>query len=521
MDTCDVELMGATIHLTQMQRALAADLLAARRSDFECGSTGTVPVSLPVPAWSELREQVAASLAAGPGTTQSVMRLMLEAIDQSLKIARARAADDSGVDSGVVLRVRIELLTVEPPVWRTVEVPPCTLAELHVVIQHAMGWSDSYLHEFDVNGKSYATINSCDEWNEDADDAAEVTLLQLLNDGVDSFSYVYDFRDGWDHDVILEDMTDADPQVSYPRCIAGERNAPPEDSGGPAMYLHRLTLPRVADGVQFDSEDCLSERGLPAGFEPEEFDVSLCDQKIREGWDEQIGSGDSEEDPDFRIDLDLFADGELDDDALIEWCEQIEIRFEKSPEFQELGFDHPTTVCHLIELGPRYLGVPVTEFSVPNLREILFDIIPRKVMVKPEHAGAMIAELNAFFRFLGREFHVQNARKLADELDEYAADELAECLGDRSNFGMAKSLMTQAVESGFDVTSEEGLQQFIAHYNRNLAKTYRPQPVVDDHSYVPPVATIRATKRPGRNDPCPCGSGRKYKRCCLDSEADD
>ncbi|MFQ5600072.1 MAG: SEC-C metal-binding domain-containing protein [Candidatus Krumholzibacteriia bacterium] len=21
-------------------------------------------------------------------------------------------------------------------------------------------------------------------------------------------------------------------------------------------------------------------------------------------------------------------------------------------------------------------------------------------------------------------------------------------------------------------------------------------------------------KRPGRNAPCPCGSGRKYKRCC-------
>ena len=23
---------------------------------------------------------------------------------------------------------------------------------------------------------------------------------------------------------------------------------------------------------------------------------------------------------------------------------------------------------------------------------------------------------------------------------------------------------------------------------------------------------------PGRNDPCPCGSGRKYKRCCLGAE---
>ncbi|MGH9204248.1 MAG: SEC-C metal-binding domain-containing protein [Vicinamibacterales bacterium] len=23
---------------------------------------------------------------------------------------------------------------------------------------------------------------------------------------------------------------------------------------------------------------------------------------------------------------------------------------------------------------------------------------------------------------------------------------------------------------------------------------------------------------PSRNDPCPCGSGRKYKRCCMERE---
>lgn len=23
------------------------------------------------------------------------------------------------------------------------------------------------------------------------------------------------------------------------------------------------------------------------------------------------------------------------------------------------------------------------------------------------------------------------------------------------------------------------------------------------------------TEMPGRNDPCPCGSGKKFKRCCL------
>ena len=24
--------------------------------------------------------------------------------------------------------------------------------------------------------------------------------------------------------------------------------------------------------------------------------------------------------------------------------------------------------------------------------------------------------------------------------------------------------------------------------------------------------------KPGRNDPCPCGSGQKYKRCCMDKD---
>jgi len=27
----------------------------------------------------------------------------------------------------------------------------------------------------------------------------------------------------------------------------------------------------------------------------------------------------------------------------------------------------------------------------------------------------------------------------------------------------------------------------------------------------------RATERIGRNEPCPCGSGKKYKKCCDDT----
>ena len=33
-----------------------------------------------------------------------------------------------------------------------------------------------------------------------------------------------------------------------------------------------------------------------------------------------------------------------------------------------------------------------------------------------------------------------------------------------------------------------------------------------------PVANYHAGPKVGRNDPCSCGSGKKYKKCCLDKK---
>lgn len=34
-------------------------------------------------------------------------------------------------------------------------------------------------------------------------------------------------------------------------------------------------------------------------------------------------------------------------------------------------------------------------------------------------------------------------------------------------------------------------------------------------AYIGDTPFVRDTKKPGRNDPCPCGSGKKFKKCCL------
>jgi hypothetical protein len=39
--------------------------------------------------------------------------------------------------------------------------------------------------------------------------------------------------------------------------------------------------------------------------------------------------------------------------------------------------------------------------------------------------------------------------------------------------------------------------------------------IVGETLWAPIPTPVRATPQPGRNDPCPCGSGRKFKKCCL------
>lgn len=36
----------------------------------------------------------------------------------------------------------------------------------------------------------------------------------------------------------------------------------------------------------------------------------------------------------------------------------------------------------------------------------------------------------------------------------------------------------------------------------------------EDENYVTPTPYVREGSKIGRNDPCPCGSGKKYKKCC-------
>jgi hypothetical protein len=75
----------------------------------------------------------------------------------------------------------------------------------------------------------------------------EVAIAEHLGRPGDSIGYTYDFGDGWRHQILLEGILLADPSVTYPACIGGERACPPD--------LVRFSDPRQRWKDSFQSMD--------------------------------------------------------------------------------------------------------------------------------------------------------------------------------------------------------------------------------------------------------------------------
>ena len=65
-----------------------------------------------------------------------------------------------------------------------------------------------------------------------------------------------------------------------------------------------------------------------------------------------------------------------------------------------------------------------------------------------------------------------------------------------------------------EVLTEDYLELLKLHY-RQVKQAVRSSPIPYDPELSDELPPRQASQRPGRNAPCWCGSGRKYKRCCL------
>jgi hypothetical protein len=168
-----------------------------------------------------------------------------------------------------IYQLKVTLKHIRPPIWRRIQVYGNTpLLELHAILQAAMGWTNSHLHQF-VVGNTYYGLPEIDEFDDlNLKDERSVRLDQLLSNSWRKIIYEYDFGDGWEHEVLLEKVLEPASRVKYPRCIGGARARPPEDCGGTGGYMDFLAA--ISDPEHEEHEEYLEWIG--GGFDPEEFD---------------------------------------------------------------------------------------------------------------------------------------------------------------------------------------------------------------------------------------------------------
>jgi hypothetical protein len=141
--------------------------------------------------------------------------------------------------------VQVLLDGIEPPVWRRLQVPASApLVWFHAVLQVAMGWTNSHLHQFRCGERIYGDPADGLEQSDGSTivlDENKFTLAEVLTDRQQALVYEYDFGDSWQHLVTLEERLPADAAMpATALCLAGERACPPEDSGGIWGYMELL-----------------------------------------------------------------------------------------------------------------------------------------------------------------------------------------------------------------------------------------------------------------------------------------
>ena len=131
----------------------------------------------------------------------------------------------------------------------------------------------------------------------------------------------------------------------------------------------------------------------------------------------------------------------------------------------------------------------------------------------------LLAQLRRAPAFAGNLAEYGDPRALPSLLEALDAFELDESGNPFANHALIE-IRSAIEELGGTLTAE---QQLKCRRGQAAAESFRRELLERLEARAdapPPVAPAREHDRPGRNDPCWCGSGKKYKRCHLAADAD-
>lgn len=170
----------------------------------------------------------------------------------------------------------------------------------------------------------------------------------------------------------------------------------------------------------------------------------------------------------FDINQDICDDhGDFSAELILEYMEELQELFEASPEGQKIQKQYGllTWAYTMMDLGFNDLEITLTEMTDEDFTEILFDLIPEMDEITANDAQFIVDELHGFWSYLYRQYKLPNAPSKLNLLNETAVDELQDVLSDENHDEMTQKLIMLGTQNGFDMTTQEGLNQFMLAYS--------------------------------------------------------
>ena len=188
----------------------------------------------------------------------------------------------AGKGNPSLYQVHVVLLGIEPPIWRRLCVPAdAKLDWLHAVLQVALGWTNSHLHQFRV-GKDYYSDTRHHfaelETGPQILEERKFALRQIAPHEQDAFGYDYDLGDSWEHAITVEKILPSDAAAARTAlCLDGARACPPEDCGGIWGYENLLKILKNRKHPEHKS----MKEWLGRPFDAEAFNVTVTNHWLQ------------------------------------------------------------------------------------------------------------------------------------------------------------------------------------------------------------------------------------------------
>jgi yecA family protein len=471
------------------------------------------------------------------------------------------------VSTTAIFRFRVSLQGIEPLIWREFEIlATSSFEDLHYVVQSTLGRNDMFEHRFIMGNEVIRDV----EYISPTDDKDEcITLLNeffekpgatcIYEYGVDDLNTA----DPWGHTVELLAIEESQEGIYYPRCTAGQNATPPEDCEGVTDYQNLLAI--LADPTHADHEEVVE---LYENFDPKAFNLAGVNEMIKTVFEEyEKMLDDLDEDPEDFDDIDYRLDeadeiqseaSDINPTELFEWIGIVAEAFA------------PLTPEEVLELGEFVNGITEDEIELLNLHGMLTASV-----VAPKSLDASDV-LKLVLKFADKSSARKKLdRAQADRITELLAavqsrmvmdihnnqfkplvhmPKSGEAPGDWTSrvlpwcYGFLTVVETYKkqwnsvlshpdlpprirplIAIGLKQIAEKEFDEDFVDFPEDLSEW--PEEVDNEKSFLEYARglpgecmkywkerktqndSIRSAKI-SRNDPCPCGSGNKYKRCC-------